>query len=92
MRQTVWAGAQKFRQNSRMKLHQGKFHHRLPACENYEGGFVLMLGPDLAKLHLIVVELGCLLLTALVLCRLPVYWKSERCCSRRRDRQGEKPQ
>jgi len=77
-----------------LQTHHGKFPHRRPAGENYEGGFVLMLGSDFfAKLHSIVVELGSLLLTALVLCRLCVVEirKMSR-HSRRRDRQGEKTQ
>jgi len=77
-----------------LQTHHGKFPHRLPAGENYEGGFVLMLGSDFfAKLHSIVVELGSLLLTALVLCRLCVLEIRKMLRpSRRRDRQGEKTQ
>ena len=53
-----------------------------------------MLGSDFfAKLHSIVVELGSLLLTALVLCRLCVLEIRKMLRpSRRRDRQGEKTQ
>jgi len=53
-----------------MKLHQGKFPHRLPAGENYEGGFVLMLEPEFfSKLHLNVLEAEGLLFNVLLFLR-----------------------
>ncbi len=64
------AGTQTFAKQQSMKLHQGKFPHRLPAGENYEGGIVLMLAPEFfSKLHLNGLEVEGLLFNVLLFLR-----------------------
>ncbi len=59
----------KIRQTA-VNLHHGKFPHRLPAGENYEGGFVLMLEPEFfSRLHLNVLEAEGLLFNVLLFLR-----------------------